>query len=356
MAKRDYYDVLGVSRKASAEEIKKAHRRLARKFHPDVNKDDPKATERFQEVQEAYDVLSDKEKRAAYDRFGHAGVGAGAAGAGGYDPFEAFRQAQQRGRGSRGGGGGGGGGGPGGGFGGYGPGGFRVENIDPEDLEELRNGQFGDVFEQLFGSAGPFGRRGARPRPGPEDYAASRGGRSSELNVEYPVSIDFADAARGTSVPIKLARGGVLETITVKVPAGVKNGQRVRIKGRGSQQGSTKGDLILVVTVREHPYFKRDGLNVILELPISVWEAFLGTKVEVPTLEDRVTLSVPPGSSSGQKLRIKGKGIQRGEERGDQFVVLKINLPREMSEEDRRMITKLAEKHPVEARKDVSWS
>ena len=349
MAKRDYYDVLGVSRKASAEEIKKAHRRLARKFHPDVNKDDPKAAERFQEVQEAYDILSDKEKRAAYDQFGHAGVGAGAGGA--YDPFEAFRQAQQRGRGSRGGGGGGAGG-----FGGYGPGGFRVENIDPEDLEELRNGQFGDVFEQLFGSAGPFGRRGARPRPGPEDYATSRGGRPAELNVEYPVTIDFADAARGTSVPIKLSRGGVVETITVKVPAGVKNGQRVRIKGRGSQQGTAKGDLILVVTVQDHPFFKREGLNVVLELPISVWDAFLGTKVEVPTLDERVTLTIPPGSSSGQKLRIKGKGIQRGEERGDQLVVLKIALPRELSEQDRKTIEQLRGKYPVEARKDVPWA
>lgn len=351
MAKRDYYDVLGVSRSASDPEIKKAHRRLARKFHPDVNKDDPRAAERFQEVQEAYDVLSDAEKRKAYDQFGHAGVaaGAGAGPGGGYDPFEAFRRAQQR-------GGRGGGGGPGGGFGGYGPGGFRVENIDPEDLEELRNGQFGDVFEQLFGAAGPFGRRGSRPRPGPQDYAESRSGpRPGDLNVEYPVTIDFVDAALGTSVPIKLSRGGIMETITVKVPAGVKDGQRVRIKGRGSQHGAVKGDLILVVSVREHPYFKREGLNILLELPISMYEALLGTKVEVPTIEERVTLTIPPGSSSHQKLRIKGKGVKKGDSRGDQLVVLKVIVPRDLDEEDRSLVEKLRQKQPIDARKDVGW-
>jgi DnaJ-class molecular chaperone len=350
MAKRDYYDVLGVSRTASSEEIRKAHRRLARKYHPDVNKE-ANASERFQEVQEAYDVLSDAEKRRAYDQFGHAGVGAAAGGPGGaYDPFEAFRRAQQGSR-RRGGGGGEGG------FGGYGPGGFRVENISPEDLEELRNGQFGDIFEQLFGSAGPFGRRGARPRPSPEEYAEARAGaRASELNVEYPITIDFTDAALGTEVPIRLSRGGVLETITVKVPAGVRDGQRVRIKGRGSQQGEMHGDLILVVTVRPHRYFTREGLNVILELPISIYEAMLGTRVDVPTIEERVTLTIPPGSSSQQKLRIKGKGIKKGGNRGDQLVVLKVIVPRELDDEDRELIQKLREKHPVEARKDVEWN
>lgn len=349
MAKRDFYDILGLSRTASPEEIKKAHRRLARKLHPDVNKDDPKAAQRFQEVQEAYDVLSDPPKRKGYDQFGHAGVGAGAGagGGGGYDPFEAFRRAQQRGRG-----------GPGSaGPGGYGPGGFRVEDIDPEDLEELRNGQFGDIFEQLFGSAGPFGRRGTRPRPaGPEEYARAQGARPTDLNAEYPVSIDFKSAARGTSVPIKLNRNGVVETINVKVPAGVKNGQRVRIKGRGNQQGSSKGDLILVVTVNDHPYFRREGLNVILELPVSVYEAMLGAKVEVPTLDGPVTLTIPPGASSGQKLRIKDKGILRGEERGDQFVMLKVIVPKELDEEDRGLVERLRAKRPLDARKEVAWA
>lgn len=346
MAKRDYYDILGVSKSADAGEIKKAHRKLARQFHPDVNKNDPQAAERFQEVQEAYDVLSDPEKRKRYDQLGHMGVGAG--GAGGFDPFEAFRQAQQRGAGRRAAGGAGGGGG-------YGPGGFRVEDVDPEDLEDLKNGQFGDIFEQLFGSSGPFGRRGARPRPGPGDYAQSRGARPGDLNVEYPITIDFTDAAFGTTVPIKLNRGGSVESIDVKVPAGVKDGQRVRIKGRGSRQGSAVGDLVLIVTVREHPYFKRDGLDVVLELPISLYEAVLGTRVDVPTLEGRVTLTIPPGSSGGQKLRIKGQGITRGAERGDQYVVLKVIVPKDLDEEDRQMIETLARKHPVSARAELKW-
>lgn len=345
MAKRDYYDILSVSKSADPAEVKKAHRKLARQFHPDVNKDDPRAAERFQEVQEAYDVLSDPEKRKRYDQLGHLGMGAGrGGGAGGFDPFEAFRQAQQRGGSRRGGGGGG-----------YGPGGFKVENLDPADLEDLKNGQFGDIFEQLFGSTGPFGRRGSQPRPGPGDYAQTRTARPSDLNVEYPVTIDFTDAAFGTKVPIKLNRGGTIESIDIKVPAGVKDGQRVRIKGRGSQQGSAVGDLVLIVSVREHPYFKRDGLDVVLELPISMYEAVLGTRVDVPTLEGRVTMTVPPGASGGQKLRIKGQGITKGTERGDQYVMLKVVVPKNLDEEDRKTIQRLREKHPLDARAEVRW-
>ena len=283
MAKRDYYDILGVGKSADAAEIKKAHRKLARKFHPDVNKDDPRAAERFQEVQEAYDVLSDADKRRRFDQFGHAGVGSGMGGGspGGGDPFEAFRRAQQRGGGGRtvrpGGGFGGFGGAPGGG-----PGGVRMEDLDPEDLEELKNGQFGDVFEQLFGSAGPFGRRGGRPRPTADDYGQARAARPAELNVEYPVSVDFTDAAFGTTVPIKLSRGGKVEGIDVKIPAGVKDGQRVRIKGRGNQANGATGDLILIVSVKVHPYFRREGIDVYLDVPISLYEAMLGARSTSP--------------------------------------------------------------------------
>ncbi|MEM7807922.1 MAG: DnaJ domain-containing protein, partial [Planctomycetota bacterium] len=181
---RDYYEVLELPRTADAAAIKKAHRKLARKLHPDVNKDDPSAATKFQEVQEAYDVLGDPEKRKMYDQFGHAGVGAGAPGGGG-DPFGGYGPA--------------GGGGPGG-F----PGGFGGRQMNPEDLEELRNGQFGDIFEGLFGSAGPFGRRGGRQRPGPGDYATDSRSRprANELNIEVPVTIDFRDAANGTTVRI----------------------------------------------------------------------------------------------------------------------------------------------------------
>lgn len=347
MAQRDYYDVLGVSRTADPAEIKKAHRRLARKFHPDVNKSDPNAAQRFQEVQEAYDVLSNVDKRKAYDRFGHMGGGVSGSG-GGFNPYEAFRRSRS--------GDGGGGGTTSGGN--YGPGGFRVDNIDPEDLDDLKNGQFGDIFEGLFGSAGPFGRRGARPRPGPGEYATGPRSRPrpADLNIEVPVTIDFEQAAFGTSVSI--TSPGSRETVEAKVPAGVKDGQRVRLRGRGQRAGGVggaTGDLILVVSVRDHAYFRRDGLNVLLEVPINVWEALLGAKIEVPTLDGPITISIPPGSSGGQKLRLKGKGIQRGDERGDQLVVLKVIVPKFIDDDDRVVIEKLRTKHPINARADVEW-
>ena len=339
MAQRDYYEVLEVPRDADAAAIKKAHRKLARKLHPDVNKDDPKAPAKFQEVQEAYDVLGDPEKRRLYDQFGKSGVGGGGPGgrpggpgAGG-DPFEAFRR-----------------GAAGGGFGGGRP-------IDPEDLEELRNGQFGDIFEGLFGSAGPFGRRGgsARPRPGPGEYASESRSRPrpNELSIEVPVTIDFRDSAFGTSV--RITTPGENEKIEAKIPAGVKDGQRVRLRGRGRKMGGATGDLILVVTVREHEYFKRDGLNVVLDVPVSVWDALLGGKVEVPTLDGSVTVTIPQGSSGGQKLRIKGRGLRRGEDRGDQIVVLKVLVPKELSNHQRTIVERLQSELPVDTKAESPW-
>ncbi len=337
MATRDYYDVLEVPRSADAAAIKKAHRKLARKLHPDVNKDDPDAARKFQEVQEAYDVLSDTDKRKMYDQFGHAGVGAGGPGgmgggrpgAGpGFDPFEAYRRS--------------------GGGGGQAPGGFGGRTIDPEDLEDLKNSGFGDVFEGLFGSAGPFGRRGQRPRPGPGDYAtgARSRPRAQDLSIEVPVTIDFTDAAFGTTVQLKTQ--GEREKVEAKIPAGVKDGQRVRLRGRGQKAGGTTGDLILIVTVRDHPRFRRDGLDVLCDASISVWDALLGGKVEVPTLDGNITLTVPPGSSSGRKLRIKGRGMQKGDERGDQFVVLKVVMPTLLNDEQKAAIEQLRDSVPVE--------
>ncbi|MEL7238389.1 MAG: DnaJ C-terminal domain-containing protein [Planctomycetota bacterium] len=353
MAKRDYYDILGLKRSASPEEIKKAHRKLARKYHPDANKDDPKAADRFSEVQEAYDVLSNKDKKAKYDQFGHGGFGGGGGGSG-FDPFDAYRRQQQQ-RGGRNPYGGPFAGGAGGG------GGVRMEDINPEDLEDLKNGQFGDIFESLFGSAGPFGRRGGAQRPGPGDYdtasrSAKREQSKSSLNIEYPVTIDFADAATGTTVSIKTQRSGEVEILKAKVPAGVKDGQRVRLRGKGNSSHGSTGDLILVVSVRAHPYFKRDGDNLVLDLPISVWEAMLGTKVEVPTLDAHVTLTVPPGSSGGQKLRIKGQGLPKSDgTSGDQLVILRIVAPKDLTDEQRKRIEQLAGEARVNARSETHW-
>ncbi|MEM6560657.1 MAG: DnaJ C-terminal domain-containing protein, partial [Planctomycetota bacterium] len=283
MAQRDYYDILGVSKTASADDIKKAHRKLARKFHPDVNRDDPTASEKFQSVQEAYEVLSDAKKRTRYDEFGHAGVEGNAAQ---QDAYEQFRRAQTRTRR--------------GGFGG------AYQDVGPEDFG---NGQFSDVFDQIFGARGPFGRGGGRTRP-PQQSAGS--------DVEYPVALDFYQAARGTTLPLRINRAGSMETIDVKIPGGVKDGSRVRVRGKGE----AGGDLFIVVSVRPHPYFRRDNLNVLMDLPLSFDEAMLGAKVTVPTLDENVTLTVPPGTSSGTKLRIKERGAKRGTDTGDQLCIV----------------------------------
>lgn len=327
MAKRDYYEVLGVSRNATAEEIRKAHRRLARQYHPDVNKSDPKAAEKFAEVQEAYDVLSDAQKRKNYDQFGHAGVGVGVGGAGG-DPFEAFRRAQGGAR--------------------YQTWAGRDPNVTVEEFDFGEGlGGFSEIFEQLFGGRGNFG--GAAGRAGPRGRVQPETHRGQD--VEYPVTLTFEQAARGTALPLQINRGGRMETIEVKIPPGVKDGSRVRVRGKGENGG----DLFIITSVRPHDYFRRDGLNVLIDLPISLYEALLGSKVTVPTLDGPVTVTIPPGTSSGAKLRIKGRGIERGSEKGDQFVVIKVVVPRDLDDEDRKLIEKLAAKHPLNPRADLRW-
>lgn len=334
MAKRDYYEILGVPKTASADEIKRAHRKLALKYHPDRNKGNKGTEEKFKEVQEAYDVLSEPGKRSNYDQFGHAGVGAGGAGAGpNGDPYEAFRRAQ-------------------GGRGGsarttWRPSpGVSVEDFDPSQF----GGDFGDMFEQLFGGRGGAGAaRGAtrgRARPEPQ-----RG-----QDVEHGVTLTFEQAARGTTLPLQITRGpGQNETIEVKIPPGVKDGSRIRIKGRGEQSGGEPGDLFIVAHVLPHPYFRREDLDIYLDVPLSLYEALLGTKVSVPTLDGPVTLTIPPGTSSGAKLRIKGRGVERGADRGDEYVVIKVIVPRSLDEEDRKLVQQLQSRQPVDARADVKW-
>ncbi|MBC8106936.1 MAG: DnaJ domain-containing protein [Anaerolineae bacterium] len=338
MAKKDYYEVLGVARNAAEDEIRKAHRKLVLKHHPDRNKGNKQSEERFKEVQEAYDVLSDKQKRQNYDQFGHAGVGAGGGSAGeGVDPFEQFRRAQ----GARGGRGGGQQyrGGPGG------PG-ATVEEFDPQDFG---NGQFSDIFEQLFGGRGGAaaagGRSRMRPTPAPE--------RGSD--VEYPVTLTFAQAARGTTLSLKSDLSGQPETIEIKIPAGVKDGSRVRVRGKGQGSAGGMGDLFVVTTISPHPYFRRDGLDILLDLPLSMYETLLGTKVTVPTLDGPVTLTIPPGTGSHAKLRIKERGVFRGDEKGDQLVITRIIVPKDLDADDRKTIEQLAAKHPVNARADLKW-
>jgi len=343
MAKRDYYDVLGVARTATGDEIKKAHRKLVRQYHPDVNKNNPQSEAKFKEVQEAYDVLSDEHKRKRYDQFGHAGVGTDpTAGygptAGGADPFGGYRGA---------------GAGPRAGYRRWQP----QPNVSVEDFDMGGGGGaggegFADIFEQFFGRGGAggaaaAGRGGSAGRPRTQ---AARG-----EDIEYPVTLTFAQAARGMTLPLQISRDGKLETIDVKIPAGVKEGSRVRIKGKGQHTNGEPGDLFIVTRVLPHPYFRREGLDIHMDLPISMYEAMLGTKVEVPTLDGPVTLTIPPGTSSGAKLRIRERGIHRGTEKGDQYSIIKVIVPRQIDDDDKQLIQKLQAKHPIEARKDVNW-
>jgi DnaJ-class molecular chaperone len=335
---RDYYDILGVPRTASADEIKKAHRKLVRKFHPDVNKNNPAATEKFKEAQAAYDVLSDTTKRQNYDQFGHAGVdigaggvGGGRPGAGGADPFEAFRRAQQNRRGA---------------------GGQQTWSPNAgttvEDFDVNGNGNFSDIFEQLFG-----GRAGGGGRPSPR--GATRQPAPKGADIEHPVKLTFEQAARGTTLPLQIDSEGKIETIEIKIPAGVKDGSRIRIKGRGQRSHGEPGDLYIVTAVQPHAFYRRDGLDVYMDLPLSLYEAVLGTKVQVPTLDGSVTLTVPPGTGGGAKMRIKGRGIERGTEKGDQFVEIRVSVPKGLETEDRELIEKLSVKYPIAARADVPW-
>ena len=329
MAKRDFYEILGVPKSASADEIKRAHRKLVRQYHPDVNKDDKSSETKFKEAQEAYDVLSDEQKKKSYDQFGHAGLNGGS-GDGGGEPFGGFR------RGGRPGGSPGSGGGPGG--------------FDPSDFNN--GADLGDIFEQFFGRTGGAGggtagratrgrstRARAEPPPPPPD-----------LDVEQTVTLTFEQAARGATLPLQISRDGKIETIEVKIPAGVEK-VRLRGRGRGASDGSA-GDLYIKVgTVREHDSFRRgDGLDVVMDLPVSLYEALLGTKAAVPTLDGPVTVSVPPGTNSGAKLRIKGRGMFRGDDKGDQLCAIKILVPKPLDDEDKELVAKLQAKHPIEAR------
>jgi len=297
MRYKDYYQVMGVPRTASQDDIKRAYRKLARKYHPDVSKEKD-AEERFKELQEAHEVLKDPEKRAAYDQLGA-----------NWKQGQDFRPPPDWGRGfefSR-------GGAPGGEFGG-----------------------FSDFFSQLFGEGSPFGGAG-------RGASASRGGRAHRgfaaagQDHVARVEIDLEDAYRGGSRTIELrspemtADGHVTvkpRTLRVSIPAGVTEGQQIRLAGQGSPGvgGGPPGDLLLEVNFRSHPLFEADGRDVTLKLPVAPWEAALGETVSVPTLGGAVEMKLPAGARGGQKLRLRGRGLP-GSPPGDQFVELEIVLP-----------------------------
>ena len=285
----DPYSTLGVSRGASEKEIKSAYRKLAKELHPDANKDNPKAAERFSDVTQAYDLLSDKAKRAQFDRgeidadgnptmpfgAGGSGFGGGFGGGGGQRGFS-------------------------GGFGGN-------EGIDLEDL-------FGGIFGGA-GARGPGGMGG-----GGRGRAAQRG-----ANVSYRLSVPLTDAAERKDQRITLSDG---KTIDLKLPAGVEDGTQMRLGGKGEPGPGGPGDALITIHIQPHPFFKQDGGDLRLDLPITLDEALNGAKVKAPTASGAVMLTVPPGASSGKVLRLKGKGMShKNGARGDQLITLEIVLP-----------------------------
>lgn len=384
MAKKDYYEVLGVKKDAKADEIKKSYRRLARKFHPDVNPNDKTAEEKFKEVQEAYDVLSDEKKRKVFDKFGYyadnldinspygAGAAGGAAGA---------------------------------------PGGFDFSGFDFSSTSSSSGSSFRDIFSDLFsgGGSGAKARAPEPPRPLPK-----RG-----RDIEIPLALSFEESFTGLTTNITVNRseqcsrcqgagdtggqvvtcttckgtgqvsrtGGRLqfsqdcpdcegtgrrrqpcsqcngkgltpktEQVKIRIPAGVDTGSRVRIpkKGHGGRLGAEPGDLFILTNVGKHSFLTRKGDNIYITVPVTVAEAALGAKIEVPTVEGKAQLKIPAGTESGQKFRLRERGfpsLRNPQLRGDQFVEVKIALPRILSEETKEVLRQFEKLNPENPRK-----
>ena len=312
MADLDFYKVLDVSRGASADEIRKAYKKLASQNHPDRRPNDKRAAEKFKQVQEAYSVLGDAEKREMYDRYGTAFQGAGRG------PNTQTWSTQ----------------------------------TGPIDLGDLFGGQFnfGDLFGDSLG-----GGSGGRTRAG-RRAARVRKGQDVQAQVEVP----FQVAAEGGVHEIQIVRDGQSERLSVKIPAGVDTGSVIRLAGQGQPGfgGGPPGDVLVTINVATHPYFRREGAHLLLEVPITVTEAALGAKVEVPTLsEGNVVVTIPAGTSSGSKLRLRGKGVvdQKTKNRGDQFVVVKIVVPQDIDEQMRQLLQQLAESAAQSPREDL-WT
>jgi curved DNA-binding protein len=300
---RDYYEALGVPRDASQEEIRSAYRKLARTYHPDVNSE-PEAEERFKEISEAYEVLRDPEKRERYDRLGsNWKAGEDVSGAEGFGGFR-----QGRGFGTQ---------------GGFGD--MRVEFGE--------GGGFSDFFESLFGAQGAGSARSAR----------FNGFSTRGADQEATLDLTLEEAARGGKRKISFGDGRDYE---VDIPAGVRDGQRIRLAGEGGSgvRGGPSGDLFLRVRVKPHRRFRVDGRDLYVDLPLAPWEAALGATVEVPTLEGTSRVKVPPGSSSGRRLRLKGQGMPGpGNQHGDLFATVKIVVPKKLNKKERELFEELAE-------------
>ncbi len=287
---KDYYAVLGVDSKASAKEISKAYRTLARKYHPDTNQGDAKAEERFKEISAANDVIGDEKVRKRYDEFRRLG---------------------------------------GGGFGGYNPRGAD----GPGDLGDLS-----DLLGGLFGGGGAArggrGFGGFGPMPG--------------MDLQARLTLSFEEAVQGVTKTVRLTSEVLRQPmeVNVRIPAGVSNGQRIRVPGKGapSSDGGDAGDLLVTITITDHAIFERDGANLLVTVPVTFAEAALGADIKVPTLAGTtVTVRIPPGTPSGKVLRIRGRGVMSGSQTGDLLVTVNVHVPAEVSAEERALIEKLAD-------------
>ena len=356
--KRDYYEVLGVSRGASEDEIKKAYKKMARKYHPDLNPGDKTAEEKFKEVNEAYEVLSDADKKARYDQYGHAGVdpnfGAGGFG-GGFDGsfdfgdlgdiFGSFF---------------------GGGFGG----GRRTNPNAPQRGESIRMSIAISFEEAAFGcekavtveryeTCDTCHGNGCAPGTSPEVCPDCHGTGTVQVRRQTPMGV-FATSSpcpkcggKGRIIhqPCKDCRGSGMvrkkKTIQASIPAGIDNGQTISIRGQGNagKNGGPAGDLLITITVRPHELFRREGTSVLCEAPITFTQAVLGAELEIPTIDGKVKYTLPEGNQSGTTFRLKGKGIPsiNGRGRGDQYVTVYIETPKNLNKEQKEALKKFAE-------------
>jgi DnaJ-class molecular chaperone len=313
---RDPYEVLGVPRGASAAAIKSAYRKLAKKHHPDSNKNDPKAAARFSEINSANEIVGDEEKRKQFDR--------GEIDAEGKPRFQGFPGGDPRGR--------------------AGPGGFESYTFrgGPGGAGAGAGG-FEDILNSMFG--------GARARGGGGQFEFDAGGVGLDLDLSVAMTVSLEEAVKGAEKRVRLPTG---KELNVKIPAGVSSGQQIRLKGQGeTAPGHRPGDLLITVTVAPHPFFKVDGNDLRIELPITLYEAVLGGKVRVPTLSGAVELSIPKNTSSGRTFRLKGKGLPKPGAAGDLYVTARIILPDGNDAELEALMEKWRDQHPYNPRSDL---
>lgn len=321
MSKRDYYEVLGVSKDATDDQLKRAYREKAKRFHPDRNPNDKSAEQKFKEVQEAYEVLKDKQKRTMYDQFGHAGFGAGT-------HAGEWRTA---------------------------PGGQRVYTWSGGEAPGVDFGSIEDLLRNFGGSGGGFGdfiRGGGKRR-------ATAAAPRADLDLHTDVTIPFEQAIHGATVDLQLTDGdGRHQTLNVKIPPGVRDGQTIRLRGKGSVSSDGQpGDVLLKVHVGPHPFFRREEDDIYLDVPLTIAEATLGAKVDVPTLDGKTTVTIPPGTASGTKLRLKDRGVRHGKsgQRGHQYLIIQIVPPKHLNPDQKSLFERLREAGESNPRIGAGW-